>query len=88
MPPIDLNKWEKELGCDYVLLMRAHYEVVKVMQFEDNGFVKNMSNYPNLNELMIVSDMLISDYSSIFLIILFKINQCFVLRMIMKNIHH
>lgn len=66
MPPIDLNKWEKELGCDYVLLMRAHYEVVKVMQFEDNGFVKNMSNYPNLNELMIVSDMLISDYSSIF----------------------
>lgn len=66
MPPIDLKKWEKELGNNYVLLMRAHYEVVKVMQFEDNDFVKNVSSYPNLNELMIVSDMLVSDYSSVF----------------------
>lgn len=66
MPPIDLKKWEKKLGEKYVLLMRAHYEVVKVMQFEENDFVKNVSSYPNLNELMIVSDMLVSDYSSIF----------------------
>lgn len=66
MPPIDLKKWEKKLEDKYVLLMRAHYEVVKVMQFADNDFVKNVSSYPNLNELMIVSDMLVSDYSSIF----------------------
>lgn len=65
--PVNLKKWEKSLSNDYVLLMRAHYEVVKLMQFEDNDFVKNVSAYPNLNELMIVSDLLVSDYSSIFI---------------------
>lgn len=36
------------------------------MNLDENDFIKNVSSYPNLNELMIVSDMLISDYSSIF----------------------
>lgn len=64
--PLDLVKWEKELGDEYVFLLRAHYEVVKGLNVNDNGFVFNVSDYPNLNDLMIVSDMLISDYSSIF----------------------
>lgn len=64
--PVDLKKWESVLGNEYVLLMRAHYEVVKMMDFEYNDFVKDVSSYPNLNELMIVSDLLVSDYSSIF----------------------
>lgn len=65
-PPMDLKKWKEELGTNHVLLLRAHYEVAKVMGIEDNEFVKNVSVYPNLNELMIASDILISDYSSIF----------------------
>ena len=65
-PPMDLKKWEMELGGGYVLLMRAHYEVSKVMNIEDNNFVKNMTDYPNLNELFIAADILISDYSSVF----------------------
>lgn len=65
-PPIDLQLWKKQLGKDYVLLFRAHYEVAKVMGVEDNDFVKNVSSYPSLNDLMIASDMLVSDYSSIF----------------------
>lgn len=64
--PIDLQKWEKELKDEYVLLMRAHYEVVRGLNFEENDFIKNVSSYSNLNELMIVSDLLVSDYSSIF----------------------
>ena len=64
--PIDLKKWEQILGKDYVLLMRAHYEVVKLLQINSNDFVKEVSSFPNLNELMIASDILISDYSSIF----------------------
>lgn len=64
--PIDLKKWNHKLADEYVLLIRAHYEVVKMMKFEENDFVKNVSSYPNLNELMIVSDLLVSDYSSIF----------------------
>ena len=65
-PPMDLKLWKEMLGKDYVLLMRAHYEVARVMDVEEDDFVKNVSAYPNLNELMMASDMLISDYSSIY----------------------
>ena len=65
-PPMNLDKWERELGDEYCILFRAHYEVGKVMNIYDNEFVRNMTTYPNLNELMIVADVLVSDYSSIF----------------------
>lgn len=64
--PVDFEKWQQELGSNYVVLMRAHYEVVKFMNIHNSDFLKDVSAYPNLNELMIASDMLISDYSSIF----------------------
>ncbi len=64
--PINLDYWEKALGDKYVLLFRAHYEVAKGLNIVDNEFVREMSGYPNLDDLMIASDLLISDYSSIF----------------------
>ena len=66
VPPMNLEKWKKVLGGDYVLLFRAHYEVVKTMDIEDNTFIRNVSKYPNINELMLISDILLSDYSSIY----------------------
>lgn len=63
--PIDLNKWKEELGEEYVLLFRVHYEVVKTLNMVEDDFVKNLSQYKNLNELLMISDILISDYSSI-----------------------
>ena len=65
-PPVDLEKWERALGDKYCLLFRAHYEVVKIMNMKENDFIKDVSNYPELNDLMIATDILISDYSSIF----------------------
>ena len=65
-PPMDLKKWEKALGDEYILLMRAHYEVSKVMEIKENEFIRNVTDYPVLDELMIASDILISDYSSVF----------------------
>ena len=47
-------------------MFRAHYEVVKSMNIVEDEFCKDVSNYANLNELMMASDMLLSDYSSIF----------------------
>ena len=65
--PIDFNKWKSKLGTEYIILFRAHYEVAKKLDIDKyRDFVIDVSNYPVLNELMIVSDMLISDYSSIF----------------------
>lgn len=62
-PPVDLEKWKKELGNEYFLLFRAHYEVINVLGISDNDFVKNVSSYPNLNDLFLITDILISDYS-------------------------
>ena len=64
--PINLEKWRNILAEDYVLLFRAHYEVAKGLDIKDDDFVREMSDYPLLEDLMIVSDILISDYSSIF----------------------
>ena len=64
--PMDIEKWRKELARDHVLLFRAHYEVAKGLNIKSDDFVREMSSYPQLEDLMIVSDMLISDYSSIF----------------------
>lgn len=64
--PINIGKWEENLSSDFVILFRAHPDVVKVLNIVENDFVKDVSSYPHVNELMLVSDMLISDYSSIF----------------------
>lgn len=64
IPPFDLEKWRYELGTSCVLLFRAHYAVSAALHIEDNSFVRNVTNYPSLNDLYIISDLMISDYSS------------------------
>lgn len=65
-PPIDWQKWKARLGDQYVVLLRAHYEVVKVLGIEEDDFCFDVSAYPTLNDLIAVSDCLVSDYSSIY----------------------
>ena len=64
-PPIDLQKWQKALADDFVLLFRAHYEVAAVIGLKTNDFCRDMTNYQELNDLLLAADILISDYSSI-----------------------
>lgn len=64
-PPFDLEKWRRQLGNDYILLIRAHQEVVKVLDLQEDSFVRNASNLPILNDLLLATDILISDYSGI-----------------------
>lgn len=63
-PPINLGKWKKELGGDYVLLVRAHYAVTSALHIKESSFVKDVSSYPFINDLYVISDILLSDYSS------------------------
>lgn len=65
-PPITPKKWAKALGNEYIFLLRAHYEVARFLIADGGDFMLDVSDYPSLNELMLVSDILISDYSSIF----------------------
>lgn len=66
-PPMDLMKWESELGDQYVLLFRVHYAVSAAMNLIENDFVKDVSAYPCINDLYAVADILVSDYSSAFI---------------------
>ncbi|MDF2542635.1 MAG: hypothetical protein K0S47_2353 [Herbinix sp.] len=64
---LDLRLLKKELGDDYVVLLRTHYFIadsLDVTGLED--FAINVSKYDDISELYLVSDMLITDYSSVF----------------------
>ena len=64
-PPVDFNKWNEELSSDYVILFRAHHLTSKIMDISFNNFVIDVSSYDDVNELMVISDFLITDYSAI-----------------------
>jgi CDP-glycerol glycerophosphotransferase len=62
----DFNKLREKLGKGWVILFRAHYFVSgQFDNSEHNGFVIDVSRYDDINELFIISDVLITDYSSI-----------------------
>lgn len=64
-PPIHFEEWERELGDEYVVLFRAHHQTTKVLGVLYNDFVRNVSDHSVVNDLMIVADILITDYSAI-----------------------
>ena len=64
-PPIHFDKWKKQLGEEYIVLFRAHHQTTKVVGIVYDDFVRNPSDYPDVNDLLIASDILITDYSAI-----------------------
>lgn len=64
-PPINFERWERSLGHEYVVLFRAHHITTTVLNVEFNDFVRDVSGYPDVNDLMIAADLLITDYSAI-----------------------
>lgn len=63
-PPVTASKWVEALGDDYMLLFRMHAYSNKVMGIEFNETLRDFSSYPNINDLFMISDILISDYSA------------------------
>lgn len=63
-PPINLKKWKKKLGDEYVLVFRAHYSVKKSLNVINDGFTVDATDYPSINDLYAIADIMISDYSS------------------------
>ena len=64
---VNFDKLKSELSDEYIILFRAHWLVAQSFNFEKyKDFVIDVSNYDDINELYIVSDMLITDYSSVF----------------------
>ena len=64
---VDFDRLREELEDEYVILFRAHYLVANSFDFARyEGFVKDVSSYPDINDLYIASDILVTDYSSVF----------------------
>ena len=64
---VNFEKMREKLGQDYIILFRPHYFIANVFDFEKyKGFVYNASDVDDINELYIMSDILITDYSSVF----------------------
>lgn len=64
---VDFDRLRKELGEEYVILFRAHYLVANSFDFDRyRGFIIDVSSYPDINDLYIASDILVTDYSSVF----------------------
>lgn len=64
-PPIDMKKWESVLKDNYVLVMRTHQYTNKLLGIEFGDFCRDFCSYPDVNDLLKVADLMISDYSAI-----------------------
>lgn len=64
---VDFDKLRQELGDEYIILFRAHYLVANSFDFDKyKGFVYNVSGVNDINLLYVISDLLVTDYSSVF----------------------
>jgi len=63
---LDLAVLKAALGDDHVLLVRLHpfVRAATPIGAELAGFAIDVSDHPDINELMLVSDVLVTDYSS------------------------
>lgn len=64
---IDFDSLKKTFSKDYVILFRPHYFIAnKIDLSKYKGFVYNVASYDEINDIYLVSDLLITDYSSVF----------------------
>lgn len=64
---MDFDRLLSVLGEDYVVLFRPHYFIANQFDFDRyRGRVINVAGVDDVNEVYVISDMLITDYSSVF----------------------
>ena len=64
---LDLKQMQSRLGDDYIVLLRMHYLIAEHLDLTAfDGFAYDVSAYGDIAELYLISDLLITDYSSVF----------------------
>lgn len=66
LQPLDCELWQEQLEEDYVVLVRLHHFSKQELLEKETGFWRDVSDFPNVNKLYLVADVLVSDYSSAF----------------------
>jgi CDP-glycerol glycerophosphotransferase len=66
--PIDLAEFHRRFGDDHVLLVRTHVLISNRVEVPPGAekSVLDVSTYPDIQELFLASDVLVTDYSSSF----------------------
>ncbi|GAA0604914.1 CDP-glycerol glycerophosphotransferase family protein [Virgibacillus siamensis] len=62
---LNIDKMYRAFKGEYILMLRLHPAVNGNFQNKYPGFVVNVSSYSNINHLLVATDILITDYSSI-----------------------
>lgn len=64
---LDFDKLQRALGDNYIVLFRPHYFIANQFDFDKyKGFVYDVTDVDDVKELYVISDLLITDYSSVF----------------------
>lgn len=65
---LDFAKWRERLGEEYLLIFKPHYLIAKYFEvpLDLSDFVVTLPATAEINELYLISDCLITDYSSVF----------------------
>jgi len=64
---LDFNRLQADFGDDFIILLRMHYLVAEQFDLsEHESFVFDVSSYNDISNLYLISDVLITDYSSVF----------------------
>jgi CDP-glycerol glycerophosphotransferase len=61
---LDADAFAGALGADHVLLLRLHYMVTDELPPISNPVVRDVSLHPDVSELYLAADVLVTDYSS------------------------
>ncbi|RKS76195.1 CDP-glycerol glycerophosphotransferase [Actinomadura pelletieri DSM 43383] len=61
---LDVETMRNALGDDHVLLFRAHHLVTEQNRPATDDFLVDVSRYPDISDLYMASDVLVTDYSS------------------------
>lgn len=64
---IDFDSLKKKFSKEYVILFSPHYFIENSIDLTKyKGFIFNVARYDEINELYLVSDIIMTDYSSVF----------------------
>lgn len=61
---LDVERLRESVGSDTVVLFRKHHLVVDPAPATADGFVRDVTTFPDATELLLAADVLVTDYSS------------------------
>ena len=64
---LDLQKMKEQLEKEYILILRPHIIISNALHLDESldDFVINAAKYPEISDLYLISDICITDYSSV-----------------------